>query len=87
MTSERHIARKGGSFKASKVNFKSGFAKLIFELVQILIIIWIENSFEVLHVVSSLCCEQCPYDPTSHAYKIVLTLIEAEYYCLCNLIH
>ena len=48
MTSERHIARKGGSFKASKVNFKSGFAKLIFELVQILIIIWIENSFAVL---------------------------------------
>ena len=48
MTSERHIARKGGSFKASKVNGKSGFAKLIFELVQILIIIWIENSCAVL---------------------------------------
>ena len=48
MTSERHVARKGGSFKVSKVDGKSGFAKLIFELVQILIIIWIENSFAVL---------------------------------------
>ena len=87
MTSERRVARKGGSFKVSKVDSKSGFAKLIFELVQILIIIWIENIFAVLPVVSCLCCEQCPYDPTSHAYKIVLTLIEAEYYCLCNLFH
>ena len=89
MTSERHVARKGGSFKVtvSKVDGKSGFVKLIFELVQILIIICIENSFAVLPVVSCLCCEQCPYDPTSRAYKIVLTLIEAEYYCLCYLFH
>ena len=61
------VSRKGGSFKVSKVDGKSGFAKLIFQLVQILTIIWIENSFAVLPVVSCLCCEQCPYDPTSHA--------------------
>jgi len=44
-------------------------------------------SLAVLPVVTCLCCEQCPYDSTSHPYKIVLTLIEAEYYCLCNLFH
>ena len=50
-------------------------------------LVWIENSLAVLPVVTCLCCEQCPYDSTSHPYKIVLTLIEAEYYCLCNLFH
>ena len=50
-------------------------------------LVWIENSLAVLPVVTCLCCEQCPYDSTTHPYNIVLTLIEAEYYCLCNLFH
>ena len=41
-------------------------------------LVWIENSLAVLPVVTCLCCEQCPYDSITHAYKIVLTLIEAE---------
>ena len=50
-------------------------------------LVWIENSLAVLPVVTCLSCEQCPYDSTTHPYKIALTLIEAEYSCLCNLFH
>ena len=36
-----------------QVDDKSGFAKLIFELVQILLIIWIKHSFSVLMILEN----------------------------------